>query len=38
MTVSTYGDPSQLAVLPIALNVAVPLGGLTVVIVQVSNF
>ncbi|KAG1821205.1 hypothetical protein EV424DRAFT_868344 [Suillus variegatus] len=34
MTVSTYGDPSQLAVLPIALNVAVPLGGLTVVIVQ----
>ncbi|KAG2055325.1 hypothetical protein BDR06DRAFT_335087 [Suillus hirtellus] len=34
MTVSTYGDPSQLAVLPIATDVAIPLSGFTVVIVQ----
>lgn len=34
MTVSTYGDPSQLTVLPLAADLAVPLSGLTVFIVQ----
>ncbi|KAG2135451.1 hypothetical protein DEU56DRAFT_807089 [Suillus clintonianus] len=34
MTVSTYGDPYQLSVLPLALDLAVPLSGLTVFVVQ----
>ncbi|KAG1752825.1 hypothetical protein EDB19DRAFT_1670031 [Suillus lakei] len=34
MTVSTYGDPTQLGVLPVATDLAVSLSGLTVFIVQ----
>ncbi|KAG1777824.1 hypothetical protein EV702DRAFT_1101182 [Suillus placidus] len=34
MTVSTYGDPSQLTVLPLAADLAVLLSGLTVFMVQ----
>ncbi|KAG2342801.1 hypothetical protein BDR05DRAFT_324372 [Suillus weaverae] len=34
MTVSTYGDPSQLTVLPLAADLTVPLSGLTVFMVQ----
>ncbi|KAG1752811.1 hypothetical protein EDB19DRAFT_967810 [Suillus lakei] len=34
LTVSNYGDPSQLKVAPLAIDLAVPLSGLTVVIVQ----
>ncbi|KAG2128956.1 uncharacterized protein EDB93DRAFT_147343 [Suillus bovinus] len=34
MTVSTYGDPSQLTVLPTASDISVPLSSLTVSIVQ----
>lgn len=34
MTVSTYGDPSQLTVLPLAADLLVPLSGMTVFIVQ----
>lgn len=37
MTVSTYGDPSQLTVLPLAADLLVPLSGMTVFIVQVSD-
>lgn len=38
MTVSTYGDPSQLTVLPLAADLLVPLSGTTVFIVQASDF
>jgi hypothetical protein len=38
MTVSTYGDLSQLAVLPLATDLLVPFSGLTVFIVQASDF
>ncbi|KAG1752786.1 hypothetical protein EDB19DRAFT_1903175 [Suillus lakei] len=34
MAVSTYGDPSQLNVLPLAADLAIPLSGFTVFIVQ----
>lgn len=34
MTVSTYGDPSQLTVLPLAADLLIPLSSLTVFIVQ----
>ncbi|KAG1871215.1 hypothetical protein DFJ58DRAFT_722644 [Suillus subalutaceus] len=34
MTVSTYGDPSQLGVLPLAADLAIPLSGFTAFIVQ----
>lgn len=34
MTVSSYGDPSQLMALPVAIVVAIPLSGSTVFIVQ----
>jgi hypothetical protein len=34
MTVSTYGDPSQLTVLPLATDLLVPFSGLTVFITQ----
>ncbi|KAG1751393.1 uncharacterized protein EDB91DRAFT_605129 [Suillus paluster] len=34
MTVSTYGNPSQLSVLPLAVDLAVPLTGSTVFVVQ----
>ncbi|KAG1751311.1 uncharacterized protein EDB91DRAFT_1104653 [Suillus paluster] len=34
MTVSTYGNPTQLSVLPLAVDLAVPLAGSTVFIVQ----
>ncbi|KAG1762857.1 hypothetical protein EDD22DRAFT_889303 [Suillus occidentalis] len=34
MTVSTYGDPSQLTVLPLAADLLVPLSGMTVFVVQ----
>ncbi|KAG1871216.1 hypothetical protein DFJ58DRAFT_492472 [Suillus subalutaceus] len=34
MTVSSYGDPSQLMALPVAIIVAIPLSGSTVFIVQ----
>ncbi|KAG1890107.1 hypothetical protein F4604DRAFT_1708642 [Suillus subluteus] len=34
MTVGTYGDPSQLTVLPLAADLAISLSGLTVFIVQ----
>jgi len=37
MTVSTYGDPSQLSVFPLAVDLAVPLSSFTVFIVQVSD-
>jgi hypothetical protein len=38
MTVSTYGDPSQLIVLPLGANLAMLVAGFTVFIVQVSDF
>jgi hypothetical protein len=38
MTVSTYGDPSQLNVLPLAADVALFFSSFTVFIVQVSDF
>ncbi|KAG1751392.1 uncharacterized protein EDB91DRAFT_1298172 [Suillus paluster] len=34
MTVSTYGDPSQLIKLPLAIDLAIPLTGLTVFVAQ----
>jgi hypothetical protein len=34
MTISTYGDPSQLSVFPLAVDLAVPLSSFTVFIVQ----
>ncbi|KAG1812120.1 uncharacterized protein BJ212DRAFT_472456 [Suillus subaureus] len=34
MTISSYGDPSQLMALPVAIVVAIPLSGFTVFIVQ----
>ncbi|KAG0694068.1 hypothetical protein DFH29DRAFT_1073023 [Suillus ampliporus] len=34
MTVSTYGDPSQLSVFPLAADLAIPLSAFTVFIVQ----
>jgi hypothetical protein len=38
MTVSTYGDLSQLKVLPLAADLAIPLSAFTAFIVQVSGF
>jgi hypothetical protein len=38
MTVSTYGDPSQLQVLPLAADLAIPLSAFTAFIVQVNGF
>lgn len=37
MTVSTYGDPSQLRVLPLAADLAIPLSAFTAFIVQVNG-
>jgi hypothetical protein len=38
MTVSTYGDPSQLRVFPLAADLAIPLSAFTAFIVQVNGF
>jgi hypothetical protein len=38
MTVSTYGDPSRLNILPLAADLTIILSGFTVFIVQVSDF
>jgi len=38
MTVSTYGDPSQLSVFPLAADLVILLSSFTVSIVQVSDF